>query len=78
MGRTMMRPMTMSHHSYTVQIPSWTGSVNAGQDDETRNGLGSLPDGQVSCRAVMMASSKPSALEKTPDQDRMRSFGCLP
>lgn len=74
----MMRPMTTPHHSYTVQIPSWTGSANAGQDDETRNGLVLLPDGQSFCRVVTMASSKPLVLERTPNQARKRNFGCLP
>lgn len=61
MGRVMTKAMTTSHLSCAVQIPSWIGSVNDGQDDETRNGHESLRDGRNSCRAVTMVSSKPLA-----------------
>ena len=74
MGRVTTKAMTTSHLSCAVQIPSWIGSVNDGQDDETRNGHDSLRDGRGSCRAVTMVSSKPLASGRTQGQGRMRSF----
>lgn len=75
-GRVTTKAMTTPHLSCAVQIPSWIGSVNDGQDGETRNGHDSLRDGRGSCRAVTMVLSKPLASERTQGQGRMGNFDC--